>query len=274
MIELPESENLSQQIAGAFLNKEVVSVEAAHSPHGFAFYSHPAQEYPRLLIGSELVSCVPAGGQLDLCFGPHHLVFNDGVNVRYLAADAIPPEKHQFCLRFADETGFYCTVSMYAGFMLYENGVTDNHYYVVGKEKPSPLSPAFDPGYFDSFLSDAGKKMSLKAFLATEQRIPGLGNGVLQDILFNARMHPQKKLEGLSREEIGDLFTSVKETLIEMAAQGGRNTEKDLFGNPGGYRTILSNKTKDDPCPRCGEGIVKKSYLGGSVYYCPSCQGL
>jgi hypothetical protein len=39
-----------------------------------------------------------------------------------------------------------------------------------------------------SKLGQEVKKLSLKALLATEQRIPGLGNGVLQDILFKARM--------------------------------------------------------------------------------------
>ncbi len=61
-------------------------------------------------------------------------------------------------------------------------------------EKPSPLSEKFDLEYFNSILSGTGtEKLSAKAVLATKQRIPGLGNGTLQDILFNAGIHPQKK---------------------------------------------------------------------------------
>jgi formamidopyrimidine-DNA glycosylase len=43
--------------------------------------------------------------------------------------------------------------------------------------------------------------LSAKAFLATEQRIPGLGNGVLQDILFTAGIHPKRKMAAISEEE-------------------------------------------------------------------------
>lgn len=115
--------------------------------------------------------------------------------------------------------------------------------------------------------------MSVKAFLATEQRIPGLGNGVLQDILFYAGLLPQAKLREIGDAGMEALFRSVKSTLLQMKAQGGRNTEKNLFGEPGGYRCVLSAKTLPYPCPRCGGGITRKAYLGGNVYYCEGCQG-
>ena len=57
-----------------------------------------------------------------------------------------------------------------------------------------------------------------------------------------------------------------------MTDRGGRNTEKDLFGRPGGYAVRLSRNTCAEPCPRCGGPIVKEAYLGGAVYYCPHCQ--
>ena len=46
------------------------------------------------------------------------------------------------------------------------------------------LSDAFTLDYFKSLIDEATLKLSVKAFLATEQRIPGIGNGVCQDILF------------------------------------------------------------------------------------------
>lgn len=116
------------------------------------------------------------------------------------------------------------------------------------------------------------QKLSAKAFLATEQRIPGLGNGVLQDILYNAGIHPKRKIMKLSDKEIQALFHSVKNTLKEMAQKGGRDTEKDLFGRPGGYATKMSKNTLHQSCSRCGSVIKKETYLGGSIYYCEGCQ--
>jgi len=57
-----------------------------------------------------------------------------------------------------------------------------------------------------------------------------------------------------------------------MVQRGGRDTEKDIFGSPGGYKTILSAKTKTMPCPVCGDIIIREAFLGGNVYFCPTCQ--
>ena len=90
------------------------------------------------------------------------------------------------------------------------------------------MSEDFDQAYFNRLITASDvQKLSIKAFLATEQRIPGLGNGVLQDILYNARIHPKRKVDTLTNEERESLFHSIKTTLKEMTAQGGRDTEPD-----------------------------------------------
>lgn len=69
------------------------------------------------------------------------------------------------------------------GLWCFKEGDFKNQYFLQAKEKPSPLSDEFDKVYFDSIISKQGNEgLSAKALLATEQRIPGLGNGVLQDI--------------------------------------------------------------------------------------------
>jgi len=139
---------------------------------------------------------------------------------------------------------------------------------------PSPLADTFDEAYFDNLWSEAKPSLSAKALLATEQRIPGLGNGVLQDILFNANIHPKRKLETMSDVDMAKLFHSVKNTLKEMRDLGGRDTEKDLFNQSGGYQTILSKNTLAFPCRTCGSGLVRQAFLGGNIYFCPVCQPL
>jgi len=118
----------------------------------------------------------------------------------------------------------------------------------------------------------AVQKLALKAVLATEQRIPGLGNGCLQDILWSAQLHPRRKLNTLSLEENGRLFQNLKETLKAMTELGGRSTEKDLYGQVGGYQVRMCAESNGKPCPRCGTEIKKEAYMGGSIYTCPVCQ--
>jgi formamidopyrimidine-DNA glycosylase len=274
MLEIPESVTLSKQLAEAFLGKTITETVACQTPHGFAWYNLEPERYPKLLSGKTLTATRALGGLVELVCEDIHVVFNDGTTPHYLAPESPEPPKHQLLIRFQDGSGFYCTVRMYGGMMLYPHGETDNPYYLGAKEKPSPLSSQFSQDYFLSLAADADDKLSAKAFLATEQRIPGLGNGVLQDILFNAGIHPQRKLGSLSDKMRDTLFTCVKDTLTEMTKKQGRNTEKDLYDKPGGYQTILSNKTKDDPCPQCKGSIVKKAFLGGNVYFCPHCQPL
>ena len=58
----------------------------------------------------------------------------------------------------------------------------------------------------------------------------------------------------------------------EIVSLGGRDTEKDLFGNKGGYITKMSQSGINEGCPECGTSIIKENYLGGSIYTCPKCQ--
>jgi formamidopyrimidine-DNA glycosylase len=78
----------------------------------------------------------------------------------------------------------------------------------------------------------------------------------------------------LSEKEFDRMFHAVKDTLAEMTRLGGRDTEKDLFGNSGGYKTILSRNTVGRPCFVCGAEIQKAAYMGGTIYWCPVCQPL
>lgn len=116
------------------------------------------------------------------------------------------------------------------------------------------------------------RKLSAKAFLATEQRIPGLGNGVLQDILWDAGIDPRFPMAQAEEDDYKKLYASTVKMLRKMCEKGGRDTESDIYGNPGGYITQLSKKSLEEPCMNCGSPIHKANYMGGTVYFCEKCQ--
>jgi formamidopyrimidine-DNA glycosylase len=272
MIELPEAAVLAEQINETVAGKKIRNVIAAQTPHKLAWYFGDPQEYRSLLTGKVIGGAMSYGGQVEITADKVNLAFSDGVNLRYFNRGAKLPDKHQLLLQFDDGSALVGWVQMYGGLSAFPKGKNDNKYYLIAKEKSSPLSGDFDVNYFRSLFDEDTAKLSLKAFLATEQRIPGLGNGVLQDILFNAKMHPKRKVGTLSPIAQGVLFDSIKNTLSAMKTQGGRDTENDLFDRPGEYKTKLSKNTVGQPCPICGTLIRKEAYLGGSIYYCAKCQ--
>ena len=272
MIELPEAVTLARQLDETLRGKRIVSAQAAHSPHGLAWYFGDPSGYDELLAGRTVTGAVAHGGRPEIRAEDRRISFSDGVNVRYFAPGEKLPDKHQLLLTFDDGAALVCTVQMYGGLEAFVDGDNDNPYYLVGGQKPSPLSDAFTRDYFASLLTPATRKLSAKAFLATEQRIPGLGNGVLQDILWRAGLNPRTKIGTLDDAGVARLSQVVRDVLAQMTSAGGRSTEKDLFGRPGGYPVMLCSQTAGAPCPACGTPIVRSAYLGGNVYVCPGCQ--
>jgi len=273
MIELPEAIVLANQISSVITGKRITNVVAAQSPHKFAWYQGDPQKYHDLLSGKRITGACGVGSMVEIHAEDMIILFSEGVSIRYHQEQDTRPQKHQLLIELDDLTAFSGSVQMYGGLMCFCDGESENKYYKIALDRPSPLSTQFDHSYFHNILSDSSvQKMSIKALLATEQRIPGLGNGVLQDILFKAKIHPKKKTSALFGNEKEDLFISIKETLAEMVFKGGRDTEKDIFGCSGGYVTFLSKKSADKPCRVCGGVIIKENYLGGSIYYCKDCQ--
>lgn len=272
MLEIPESYTIASQLNQVVLGKKIVNVEVASSPHSLAFYFGDISNYPQLLIGKTIDTSTSLAGFIEIHVQDVRILFGDGTNLRYYERDETLPIKHQLKLDLDDGSCLMCTIQMYGGIYVFFEGTNDNPYYLVAMEKPSPLSEKFDEVYFSEMMCKAKQTLSAKAFLATEQRIPGLGNGCLQDILIDCNIHPKRKLNTLQDEEKRKLFLSVKSIIKEMSEKGGRDTEKNLFGMNGGYKTILSNKTYKEPCTICGGDINRQAYLGGNIYFCKNCQ--
>ncbi|GHU71734.1 formamidopyrimidine-DNA glycosylase [Clostridia bacterium] len=272
MIELPEARVLADQISNELVGKRVTGVVTAASPHKFAWYYGDPLAYDSRLSGKQIDRAVPIAGRVEVYAEGVTLDFFDGANLRLYKAGEAVPTKHQLAITFDDGSTLVGTIAMYGALMCYPDGaLDDDSYRNAAVNAISPLSERFDAVYAALF-DTKGLKMSAKAFLATVKRVPGLGNGVLQDILLNACIHPKTKAGALSMEQRSALLCSIKDTLAEMVRLGGRDTERDLYGNPGGYKVKLGRTNTAMVCPNCGGSVHKESYMGGSIYFCESCQ--
>ena len=270
MIELPEVHVLSEQINKTLAGKTIKSAEANTHPHTYAWYTGDPAAYDEMLTGQKITEArldIGDGSNVEMVCGD--MLLSISTPIKYHAPGHKLPKSHQLLLEFEDESHMSCTVQMWGSMLCVPFSQRPQ-----GERLPTPFEDAFDEAYFESLINSVKPSVSAKALLATEQRIPGLGNGALQDILFNARIHPKRKVEALKNEDRERLFLNLKATLKDMRDHGGRDTEKDLFNQHGGYKTILSKSTLPLPCPVCGGGLVRQAFLGGNIYFCPGCQPL
>lgn len=272
MLEFPEAVVLAEDLNKTIKGKEIVDVIPGDIEHKFAFFSGDPNDYKGKMIHKKVGESRAYGPLVEVDLEDYFMIFGDGANVRYLEKDAKLPQKYQLAVQFEDGTHLVCSIAMYGRIGLEQRGNYDSFYYQVAVEKPTMISDDFNLNYFNLIVKEAKDSLSVKALLATEQRIPGLGNGVLQDILFEAKVNPRTKIKDLSSKQLEDIYHAIKKVIPKIIAEGGRDVDKNLFGKPGGYQTVLSSKTVKKPCPVCGNTISKEAFLGGSVYYCPKCQ--
>jgi len=273
MLELPEVVTLEKQVNETLIGKKITHVFNATKVHKFTFYNSDPLEYNNFLVGKIIKYARGYGMFVDLFLNDETIIsIGDGVSPRYYNSGEKVPDNYQILITFEDESFLVFTVAMYGFINIYLDGVVDNEYHKLSEESISPLSEEYTKEQFLKLFTETKKDLTAKAILAAKQRIPGVGNGVLQDILFNARIHPKRKISTFSDADKLELFHALKNTLQDITSKGGRNTQRDLYGKLGGYKTILSSKTWKQPCPVCGGVIVKESFMGGTIYYCPNCQ--
>lgn len=183
MLELPESYTISSQIEECLTGKIISNIEVLHTPHRFAFFHGDIKNYGDLLEGQIVMSATWHGGMVEMDTEDCMVVFADGAYPKYYDDIKKFPKKHQLAIYFDDETAVFVSIQMYGIIFIFPKGKCTESYYISSSSKIDPLCDEFTFEYFRSLYPVSHKKLSAKAFLATEQRIPGLGNGVLQDIL-------------------------------------------------------------------------------------------
>ena len=132
-----------------------------------------------------------------------------------------------------------------------------------------------DQAKLDEFPEKSSK--GIKGFLVatgyvSPNTINGLGNAIVQDILFQARLSPKRKIPEISSDERYNLYNAIQTVVKEAIDLDGRYDEVDLFGKPGRYKRLMDSKSAGTLCPNCASEIQKISYLGGACYLCMNCQ--
>lgn len=136
-----------------------------------------------------------------------------------------------------------------------------------------PLTPNFTFESFEKIFQ--GRRAPLKALLLNQERISGLGNIYVDEVSFEAKVHPGRSAETLNSSEIRALFEAC-ESIIEKAIEHRGTTfysYVDATGKKGNYFQLLRvYKRQNSPCSRCGTLIQKVRLAGRGTHFCPTCQ--
>jgi formamidopyrimidine-DNA glycosylase len=121
-----------------------------------------------------------------------------------------------------------------------------------------------------------GRRTRIKALLLDQSKLAGIGNMYIHDILFRARLHPDRPANTLRVDEAALLWQEMRAALQEWVALGGSQFEKGLHGQGGavdGTQFLVGYK-EGQPCPICATAITKIRTGSTSSFICPVCQML
>jgi formamidopyrimidine-DNA glycosylase len=119
------------------------------------------------------------------------------------------------------------------------------------------------------------RKISIKAVLLDQKSIAGIGNIYADEILFAARVLPNRPAYSLKKNEVAAILNAAKK-IIKKAIEFKGTTFSDYAdseGNKGNFTKFLKvYGHTNQPCPVC-QGLIKKIRVAGrGTHYCPVCQ--
>ncbi len=141
---------------------------------------------------------------------------------------------------------------------------------------PEPLEEEFKANgavYLRETLSS--RRAQIKPLLLDQKIVAGIGNIYVDEILYDARLHPRRKANTFSGQEWGRLHTAILENLAAGVEHRGTTVRlyKDVLNRPGEHQNHLQVFEKHGkPCPGCEGKVVREKVGGRPTHFCPSCQ--
>lgn len=139
---------------------------------------------------------------------------------------------------------------------------------------PEPLTADFT---LAGFIKKAKKRpaLTIKQFLVDPKVVAGIGNIYSDEILYWAKIRPNRRLRSLNRADWKAIFLSIPKVLKgAIRAQG--SSVGDFFkvdGTEGRFgREHMVYGRYGEICYECGSTIEKMKLGGRTASYCPVCQ--
>jgi formamidopyrimidine-DNA glycosylase len=274
VFELPEVVTLAAQVRERLVGRTVVRGTLGARPHKFVSSNRTPDEFASLVAGLTIAGARALAKWLFIDLEPGYvLAFGEcGGRLRLHESGSPVDRDVHLLLELDDGSALSMTTAMWGAMELHERGAELDRPGARGV-RPTPIDAGFTIDHLVSLVAEqASQGRTAKGLLTQESLVPGLGNALAQDILFEAGLHPRRALTSLDRTRVEALHGVIVRTVRDAIDGGGRDDEVDLFGNPGRYRRRMDRRAVGRPCPRCDTAVVKLQYLGGACHICPGCQ--
>jgi formamidopyrimidine-DNA glycosylase len=140
---------------------------------------------------------------------------------------------------------------------------------------------AIDPGGIDVMKSDldafretlTAENRTLKRALTDPRVLSGIGNAYSDEILHAAQLSPIAMTRKLTEAEWDRLYTATRETL-QLWIDRLRSEAAQAFPEKvTAFRKEMAVHGRyNEPCPRCGEKVLRIRYADNETNYCARCQ--
>jgi formamidopyrimidine-DNA glycosylase len=241
-------------------------------PRNRIFRGLDPEALARALTGRRLQRSIARGKQLAFVFAKpksdasaHWLGIHLGMagSLHREPAESFQPGKHDHLVLWGQRHALVFRDVRHFGRVLSHAGADEPAWWSA--IAPDLTSPAFTLAALAAFLQRR-KNAPLKAVLLMQERFPGVGNWLADEILWCARLHPATRSGTLSEKQRRTLWREIRRVCRETIRQIDEdwNYPKSwLFQHrwrPGGK------------CPRCRATLARDTIGGRTTCWCPRCQ--
>jgi formamidopyrimidine-DNA glycosylase len=165
-----------------------------------------------------------------------------------------------------------------AGELRFVDPRTFGEFFLAGPDELDHLGPdALDIDASQLRAAFAGRQARVKSLLVDQTVLAGIGNIYADEILFEARLRPDRpggSLKGVELKRLAAATRSVLQSaIVGRGSSLGDQQYRDLQGEGGRYQ--LEHKVYGrlgQPCVSCGRPIERAHFGAKSAYFCRSCQ--
>ncbi|KQC32679.1 DNA-formamidopyrimidine glycosylase [Nonlabens sp. YIK11] len=258
MPELPEVHGYKVYIDSTILHKTIISMDCRDKKLLKKAYG----DFEKFLVSEQLTSTQRIGKYLFVnTTGPKVLVMHFGMTGRpnyYKEADDRPKFGH-IVLAFDNNFHFAFENKRKFGWWDLIDSIADY------KEEHGLSDDARELSFEDFKNSLSTRKTDIKKVLLDQSVAAGVGNWMADEILYQAKMHPQKKIENMTETDVKAVFDAMKK-VIEVAIEN--DAHYDSF--PEDF--LMHFRKKEGTCFHTGGPIEKIKVGGRATYFSPKRQ--